>query len=126
MILPDDLDEKAEIRVGETDTEDEGYAYEEEDYRGFGGDESRLKVRDIKQRKKVPRRHHRSRRHQEERIQLGNGLQLSLGRKEDDIFILKHELKMAGAGVVPRHSGRHQGSPEKVSICFLTLYILFW
>jgi hypothetical protein len=119
MILPDDLDEKAEIRVGETDTEDEGYGYDEEDYRECGGDDqSRLKVRDIKQRKKVPRRHHRGRRHQEERIQLGNGLQLSLGRKEDDIFILKHELKMAGAGVVPRHSGRqrHQGSPEKVCV----------
>lgn len=119
MILPDDLDEKAEIRVGETDTEEE---FDEEDYRGNG--EIKLVLREMKQRPKV-KRHRSSRRHPNqhhhqhphERIQLGNGLQLSLGRrKSEDVFILKQEFKglqPSSAHNSPRRTP--EGSPRKPS-----------
>lgn len=113
MILPDDIDEKAEIVVGETDTEDEEYGDEDQGrayWEHMPSREGKLRSRNGKQ---------RGRQRDRESKQLGNGLQLSLGRKADDVYILKQEMKL---GVPVEGTSTHSGLqargelPEKVRV----------
>jgi hypothetical protein len=148
MILPDDFDEKAEIWVGDSDSESEEEFDDETVYGGAVGRRDEAKTHGWEASSFPPRHtnshsHGHGRRrvvvssggrgHRREKIILANGLQISLGPKREEMFVIRDKMmNLAHAAptvpyrddmLSPPHTNRRGGS-EKVGLSTLLPWLV--